>query len=79
MAAKKTAQPKEYFIVNPHGTIHGCTREHAADRLKQPGWRLATKTEVDAYKANKLQVFDEPLANPFKPEITDEPIPEPAE
>jgi hypothetical protein len=37
------------YLVNPHGTIHSVTPEHAAWRLKQPGYRLATEEEISGY------------------------------
>ena len=41
---------REYFIVNPKGTIHIVTREHAQSRLASPGWRMAVSEEIAAYK-----------------------------
>lgn len=61
MATKKI---KKYFIVNPKGTIHECSQAHAKDRLSQVGWRSATAAEVKAYKAARIQRFDQPLATP---------------
>ncbi|MCK5641112.1 MAG: hypothetical protein KAJ19_09955 [Gammaproteobacteria bacterium] len=41
---------REYFIVNPKGTIHIVTREHAQMRLASPGWRMANAKEITAYR-----------------------------
>ena len=38
-----------YYIVNPSGAVHECTRDHAQKRLKQVGWRLATPAEIEMY------------------------------
>ena len=38
-----------YYIVNPAGAVHECTRDHAQKRLKQVGWRLATDHEIEMY------------------------------
>ncbi len=34
------------YLVNPAGAIHDCTEQHARERLRYPGWRLATEDEV---------------------------------
>lgn len=58
-----------YLIVNPHGTMHVVTADHARERLRLPGWRLASADEKAAYKkANGNQRFDRPLAARFDPE-----------
>lgn len=63
------APAKAYFIVNPHGTIHSVTREHAAARLRQVGYRMATKEEVQALTAaGGRQRVDRPLARPYSPD-----------
>lgn len=65
---------KGYFIVNPKGCIHVVTKEHARERLKLPGWRLATPQEIAAYhKADGLQRAGRPLAAPWVPDVDDEP------
>ncbi len=38
-----------YYIVNPKGAVHECTKEHARMRLKQIGWRMATEEEEAKY------------------------------
>jgi hypothetical protein len=75
MATKKTA--KGYFIVNPAGAIHSVSYEHAKDRLRKPGWRMATKAEVA--KLNQRdgnQVHDDPIVEPWKPEPEEIELPE---
>jgi hypothetical protein len=74
MATKKS-EPKEkvYYIVNPAGAVHVVTREHARSRLRQVGYRMATKEEVAAYKKAKVQVHDQPIAEPWSPEPEPEP------
>lgn len=57
---------KRYFIVNPAGAVHEVTRAAAADRLKQPGYRMATAEEVAALDAaNGFQQFDRPIGKPY--------------
>lgn len=69
MATKTTAKkPARYFIVNPAGAVHEVTREHAAQRLRQVGWRKATKAQIDQYLSQRVQKHDEPIAEPFNPE-----------
>lgn len=70
----KAAESKEktYYIVNPHGAVHVVTRGHAAQRLRQVGYRMATKEEIAAYKEARVQVHDAPIARPWSPE----PVPE---
>ena len=46
---------KVYYLVNPSGTIHGVTREHAKMRLKQVGYRLATGAEFKKYQDLKAE------------------------
>lgn len=76
-AAPKKAQPAEktYYIVNPQGTIHSCTREHARERLRQGrGWRMATPEEIQAlHAAGGYQRWDRPIAQPWAPEPDAEP------
>lgn len=56
---------RAYYIVNPAGAIHGVTREHAAQRLRQVGFRMANKDEIAALeKAGGHQVAGKPLAKP---------------
>lgn len=68
MATRKP-RIKRYYIVNPAGAIHEVTKEHASNRLRQTGWRMASADEVKAYKSERVQRFDRPLAQPW----TDEP------
>lgn len=62
-AAKE--ESKRYFIVNPAGAVHEVTREHAAELLKQVGYRKATPAEVAAYSKTPIQRADKPIAKPF--------------
>ena len=39
-----------YYIVNPGGAVHECTKEHAAMRLRQVSWRMATGAEIEKWK-----------------------------
>lgn len=56
---------RAYYIVNPAGAIHSVTREHAAGRLRQVGFRMATKDEIAALEhAGGHQVAGKPLAAP---------------
>ncbi|MBN1991352.1 MAG: hypothetical protein JW953_01515 [Anaerolineae bacterium] len=68
------ASDKKYYLVNPSGTIHVVTREHAETRLKQTGYRLATKTEIAAYEKTKIQSLKTRLAKPWKPELEPETV-----
>lgn len=45
-APKAEKAPRRYFIVNPAGAIHEVDREHARERLKSAGWRMATPAEI---------------------------------
>jgi hypothetical protein len=65
-AAEQSERP--YYIVNPKGCIHIVDRAHAANRLRQVGWRMATAAEREAYHANGEQRFDRPLATPWSPD-----------
>ena len=65
----KKENEKTYYIVNPKGAVHGVTREHARLRLRQAGYRPATRGEVEELmRRGGHQVFDNPIAKPFKPE-----------
>lgn len=66
--AKPSTQEAEYWLVNPAGAIHQVTKEIARARLRQPGYRLATKDEVATRKGVKEQRFDTPIAAPFNPD-----------
>jgi len=63
-----------YFIVNKAGAVHEVTRENAVEQLKKPGFRMATKDEVQKYLAQRIQRADRPIAEPFKPEPEPEAI-----
>jgi hypothetical protein len=66
---KKSSGPKRYYVVNPKGAIHQVTYEHAQQRLKQPGWRMAKAAEVkELEKRDGLQVHDDPIAQPWSPD-----------
>lgn len=67
--AKSKYQGKDggFYIVNPKGCVHSATREHTAERLRLPGWRLATDEEIEAFKKAKVQRFDAPIAEPWSP------------
>lgn len=65
----KAQGPRRYFIVNPKGTIHEVDREHARERLRIAGWRVATAEEIAAYDAaGGNQVAGKPLAKPWQPD-----------
>lgn len=64
--SKKTRSA--YFIVNPAGAVHEVSREHAAQRLRQPGFRKATADEVKAFQGQRVQRHDRPIATPWNPE-----------
>jgi len=67
--AKKTSSTGRYYVVNPAGAIHEVTREIAAHRLRQPGWRKATPDELKALEnAGGNQRWDSPLTQPWNPE-----------
>lgn len=60
---------KRYFIVNPKGTVHEVTREHAQTRLREVGWRMATREEIKAFfVAGEHQAHDKPAGAPHVPE-----------
>lgn len=62
-------EEKTYWIVNPAGAIHNVTREIAKMRLKTPGYRLASRGEVEKLTANGgMQTWDHPIAKPFTAE-----------
>lgn len=69
-AETKTKQARRYFVVNPRGAIHEITRELARDRLRLPGWRMATSVEVEALaERNGHQAHDKPICAPWSAEI----------
>lgn len=69
-AAEPEQAERRYFIVNPAGAIHEVTREIARERLKQVGYRRATKDEIALYEAaGGNQRASSPLCEPW----TDDP------
>lgn len=64
------ADPKNtFYIVNKSGTIHVVDRQTARERLRQVGYRTATKEEVQAYlNADGKQETGKPLAKTWNPE-----------
>lgn len=74
MATKKA---KEYWIVNPHGTLHQVNRGHAQELLKKVGYRMATPAEIKKAKTPNrktadgkdriVQTYREPFGKPFTP------------
>lgn len=65
--------PRRYFIVNPAGAVHEVDREHAAWRLKQPGYRLATADEVAALeRQGGHQTSRKPIAAAYNPTLDDD-------
>lgn len=66
-----------YYIVNPQGTVHACTREHAEWRLRSAGYRLAEDGEIEQYLEKKTQRFQAPIAERWSPTVEIvEPVPE---
>lgn len=57
-----------FYLVNPAGAIHSCDREHAKNRLRQPGWRLAEDPEIEVYQETPVQRHDRPICEPWTPE-----------
>ncbi|HEY4722788.1 MAG TPA: hypothetical protein VII92_13125 [Anaerolineae bacterium] len=65
---------KQYFIVNPDGAIHQVLRPLARDLLRQQGYRMATRAEIQALAdAGGRQIPGEPLAAVFAPTLDDAP------
>lgn len=64
--AESEQAERRYFIVNPSGTIHEVTREIASARLKQVGYRKATRDEIALYEAaDGNQRAGSPLCEPY--------------
>lgn len=59
---------REYFIVNPAGAVHGVTREHAKERLRQIGYRMATPAEIAKYQEQDIQDYRYPIAPRWAPD-----------
>lgn len=57
-----------YYLVNPAGAIHSVDRDHAAWRLRSPGWRLAEEDEIETYVGQKLQRADRPICQKWSPD-----------
>ena len=57
-----------FYIVNPAGAIHTVTREHATQRLRIAGWRLAEDHEIETYKEVRVQRHNKPICEPWSPE-----------
>lgn len=73
--ASKPAQknePKRYYIVNPGGAVHEVTREHARERIRSAGWRMASDAEIKAYQDQAIQRADQPIATPFVESVEDQ-------
>ena len=62
------AEQKRYYLVNPAGAIHEVTKEHAAARLVDARYRMATAAEVEIYRETEVQKFDAPIARPWSPD-----------
>ncbi len=72
MAKKVTAeeleQQENHYIVNPGGAVHQVSREHALERLKLAGWRMATGEEIARYDPeNAIQIAGRPFGAPWQP------------
>lgn len=64
---------KEYWIVNPAGAVHCVTRTLAGSLLRRVGYRMASAEQVQHAKRLKVQRFDRPIAERWKPEPEKEP------
>jgi hypothetical protein len=72
---KRTAKPSDdsLWIVNPGGALHLVSREHAREKFREVGWRKATAAEIaELEKRQGNQRFDDPIAEPWTPEPTEE-------
>jgi hypothetical protein len=50
---------KGYYIINPKGIMHVVPREIAAARLRNnPGYRAATKAQIEQYEAARKKAND---------------------
>ena len=72
--AKAAKEAEEtLWIVNPGGALHLVTKEHARTLFKSVGWRKATAAEIAELEKRKgNQRFDDPIAEPWSPEPTDD-------
>ncbi len=58
-----------YYVVNPGGAIHACSREIAAECFQRPGWRKATPEEmVELERRKGHQTADNPICKPWSTE-----------
>jgi DNA-directed RNA polymerase alpha subunit len=57
-----------FFIVNPGGAVHEVTKEDAATRLRQPGFRMAQAAEIEEYFRRPIQRADRPIAPRWNPQ-----------
>lgn len=64
---------REYWIVNPAGAVHCVTRALAGSLLRRVGYRMASADQVQQAKRLKVQRFDRPIAERWKPEPEKEP------
>ncbi len=65
--------PRAYYLVNPGGIIHSCSREYALAHLRLPGWRQATAEEVQALAA--ADGFQDPshlICKPWAPQVLED-------
>lgn len=68
-AAPAPARERVYYIVNPAGCIHDVDREHAANRLRIVGWRIATSAEVaELHARGGEQRANNPICAPWAPD-----------
>jgi len=72
-------EEKTYYLVNPAGAIHVVSKEHARARLKQPGFRLAEKEEIQKLQEQGFnQTWDHPICKKWTSEPPEEQeLPEP--
>ena len=60
---------KSYYLVNPSGTVHNMPATLAKDRLKEVGWRMATKDEIATlFRRKGLQTTKSRIAPKWSPE-----------
>lgn len=57
-----------YYIVNPSGCVHSCTRDHALEKLQDARYRLAEDHEVEMYLDTKIQEAKAPFGTKWDPE-----------
>lgn len=60
---------KSFYLVNPSGTVHNLPETLARERLRLPGWRMATKEEITIlFKRKGVQNTKSRIAEPWSPE-----------